>query len=86
MRRFATTFALLTIALSTAACEPYRAFTNALPEGCNPNGNPQLAVEPASDTWSAHPAPTLPGPHQKGVTSQHEDVRPAEPPATGSWY
>ena len=44
MRRFATTFALLTIALSTAACDPYQAITNALPEGCDPIG-PQLSVE-----------------------------------------
>lgn len=38
MRRFATALALVTLALSTAACDPYQALQDALPVPCSPAG------------------------------------------------
>lgn len=59
MRRFATTFALLTIAFSTAACDPYQAITNALPQGCNPPTGPQLSAPPSAAPNSLNSAPDI---------------------------
>jgi hypothetical protein len=70
MRRFTTAFALLTIALTAAACDPYQALQGKVPG--SPQANDDLSI-------NAHVLPGAPEPH----ISNTPDVNiPADVPNT----